>query len=173
MTPPRPPLRRRPLTPLRVVLDRRRENSIDSRAGIAAEGVRRGTTTAQPRPFQLVRRVDVSGVSGTGVVAEGVQFTDGSVALRWTGATPATSVWDHGIESMLAVHGHGDASVVEWLDHSSFHRSPMAAGRVPVDFEYPLSTGLRVPTASVDGLCVRCWAAWPCFCPDLFEPAVP
>jgi len=173
MTQPKPPLRRRPLAPPQFVRDGRREISIVGRAGIAAEEVRRRATSAQPRPFQLVRRVDISGVSGTGVVAEGVQFTDGSVALRWTGATPATSVWDHGIESMLAVHGHGDASVVEWLDHSSFHLSPMEGRRVPVDFEYPLSTGLRVPTASVDGLCMQCWAAWPCFCPDPVERAVP
>src|SRR4051794_16547249 len=33
--------------------------------------------------FELHRDQDISGVSGVGVVAEGVAFTDGTVALRW------------------------------------------------------------------------------------------
>ncbi len=40
------------------------------------------------RLFQLDRVKDISGVSGTGLVAEGVEFEDGQVVLRWynTGA---------------------------------------------------------------------------------------
>lgn len=45
------------------------------------------------RRFRLIRHHDVSGVSGTGPVAEGVQFTDGAVALRWYGDYPTTTVW--------------------------------------------------------------------------------
>ncbi|WP_329001164.1 hypothetical protein OHA18_42855 [Kribbella sp. NBC_00709] len=67
------------------------------------------------RRFRLIRHQDVSGVSGTGPVAEGVQFTDGSVALRWYGDYPTTTVWD-GIDSVIAIHGHGGATEVEWLD---------------------------------------------------------
>jgi hypothetical protein len=67
------------------------------------------------RRFRLIRHQDVSGVSGTGPVAEGVQFTDGAVALRWYGDYPTTTVWD-GIESVIAIHGHGGAAEVEWLD---------------------------------------------------------
>jgi hypothetical protein len=57
------------------------------------------------RRFQLVRYVDPSGVSGTGIVAEGVQFTDQTVTLRWCSGRPATTVWN-GIDDVLAVHGH-------------------------------------------------------------------
>ncbi|MFF1820630.1 hypothetical protein ACFVWG_25215 [Kribbella sp. NPDC058245] len=57
-------------------------------------------------------------MSGTGPVAEGVQFTDGSVALRWYGDYPTTTVWD-GIESVVAIHGHGGATEVEWIDPES------------------------------------------------------
>jgi hypothetical protein len=32
--------------------------------------------------FMLRRTEDVSGLSGTGMVAEGVEFTDGRVAMR-------------------------------------------------------------------------------------------
>ncbi|MGH3383575.1 MAG: hypothetical protein ACRDO1_03255 [Nocardioidaceae bacterium] len=67
------------------------------------------------RRFQLVRFVDHSGVSGTGVVAEGVEFTDGGVALHWTGGRPATAVWPD-LGSVVAVHGHSGSTVVRWLD---------------------------------------------------------
>jgi len=67
------------------------------------------------RRFRLIRHHDVSGVSGTGPVAEGVQFTDGAVALRWYGDYPTTTVWD-AIESVIAIHGHAGATEIEWLD---------------------------------------------------------
>jgi hypothetical protein len=69
----------------------------------------------RPRTFELVRYRDLSGVSGTGVVAEGCVFTDGSVALRWRGTNPATAVWPD-VESVLAVHGHQGATEVRWLE---------------------------------------------------------
>lgn len=59
------------------------------------------------RAFTLVRDTDVSGVSGTGVVAEGVEFTDGTVALRWVGKNPTSVVFhDNGIASVKQIHGH-------------------------------------------------------------------
>jgi hypothetical protein len=67
------------------------------------------------RRFRLIRHHDVSGVSGTGPVAEGVQFTDAAVALRWYGDYPTTTVWDS-IESVIAIHGHHGATEVEWYD---------------------------------------------------------
>lgn len=70
-----------------------------------------------PRPFVLLRRTDVTGVSGTGVVAEGVEFADGSVALRWLSEWPTSVVFhDRGIASVEHVHGHGGATEVVWLD---------------------------------------------------------
>ena len=68
-----------------------------------------------PRTFELVRYRDLSGVSGTGVVAEGCVFSDGSVALRWRGDNPATAVWPD-IDSVLAVHGHQGATEVRWIE---------------------------------------------------------
>jgi hypothetical protein len=67
------------------------------------------------RRFGLRRYSDVSGVSGTGIVADGVLFEDGSVALRWRGKAPATAVWAS-IELMLVAHGHEGATVIEWYD---------------------------------------------------------
>jgi hypothetical protein len=67
------------------------------------------------KAFRLVRAVDVSGVSGTGVVAEGIRFTDGAVAMRWCVADmpPSTTVWAR-LEDMLRVHGHSGTTFVDW-----------------------------------------------------------
>lgn len=68
-----------------------------------------------PRRFHLVRRKDPSGVSGTGVVAEGAVWSSGAVALHWPGHPRATSVWGS-LEDLVAAHGHNGSTVVEWLD---------------------------------------------------------
>lgn len=69
-----------------------------------------------PRCFQLVRHIDVSGISGTGVVAEGVEWSDGTVALHWGGRYPTTTVWPDGVHALLTVHGHNGATTIRWLD---------------------------------------------------------
>lgn len=51
-----------------------------------------------PRTFVLNRHRDISGVSGTGLVAEGVVWSDGAVALRWPGDNPTTVAFETGIE---------------------------------------------------------------------------
>lgn len=69
------------------------------------------------RRFELHRDQDVTGVSGEGVVADGVEFPDGTVALRWRGGWPTSVVFhDRGIEAVEAVHGHGGATRIVWLD---------------------------------------------------------
>lgn len=71
------------------------------------------------RRFELHRDADVTGVSGTGVVAEGIAFTDGTVALRWRSAWPTSVVFhDRGVEAVEAVHGHGGQTRIVWLDES-------------------------------------------------------
>lgn len=69
------------------------------------------------RRFELHRDTDVSGVSGTGLVAEGVEFTGGTVALRWHGRWPTSVVFhDRGIDAVRQVHGHDGRTRVVWLD---------------------------------------------------------
>ncbi len=67
------------------------------------------------RRFVLERDRDVSGVSGTGVVAEGVEFDDGKVCLRWRGKHRSLVMWDE-IESVLVIHGHDGATRLVWVD---------------------------------------------------------
>lgn len=73
------------------------------------------------RRLVLRRLVDVSGVSGTGVVAYGVQFPDGSVVLRWDTKVRSTVFYDS-IEDVEAITGHGGSTVIEWTDETSAAR---------------------------------------------------
>ena len=45
-------------------------------------------------------------MSGTGIVAEGVQFQDGSCVLRWISCTSATGIYHSAVE-MIHIHSHG------------------------------------------------------------------
>lgn len=77
------------------------------------------------RLFVLDRDEDETGVSGCGVVAEGVEFGDGTVALRRRptvfaeqarGVTAtSTAVWAC-IADVETIHGHGGRTRVVWLD---------------------------------------------------------
>lgn len=68
------------------------------------------------RTFTLQREEDVSGVSGTGTVAEGAVFADGKVAMRWiVGMHKSTAIFDS-IEDVVHIHGHEGATLVHWED---------------------------------------------------------
>ena len=67
------------------------------------------------RRFHLIRTEDLSGVSGTGIVAEGVEFENGKVAICWTSKYHICSIIDN-MHTLEAVHGHGGTSHVEFLD---------------------------------------------------------
>lgn len=69
----------------------------------------------RPRIFSLVRDHDVTGVSGTGSVADGVLWPDGTVSLRWAGPRPSTVFWDS-LEDAEYVHGHGGHTRIVWDD---------------------------------------------------------
>ncbi len=72
------------------------------------------------RRFELHRDTDVTGVSGAGIVAEGIQWVETDVvALRWTSLWPTSVVFhERGLASVEAVHGHGGATRIVWLDES-------------------------------------------------------
>lgn len=70
------------------------------------------------RAFVLQRDEDVTGVSGTGVVAEGIEFSDGVVALRWCiGEHRSTVIWPS-IAAVEAIHGHDGKTRVTWVKGS-------------------------------------------------------
>lgn len=67
------------------------------------------------RLFDLYRIEDESGVSGTGTVAQGVEFDDGTIVMRWLTKNRSTAVYEN--ETMLeAIHGHNGKTKVMWRD---------------------------------------------------------
>lgn len=74
-----------------------------------------GSEWKPPRRFHLFRNHDVSGISGTGLIAEGAVWSSGAVALHWPGHPRATSVWAS-IHDVIEVHGHEGATEIQWLD---------------------------------------------------------
>jgi len=68
------------------------------------------------RTFTLERYEDPSGVSGTGVIADGVQWPDGSVSLRWRGEWPTITFHERGIDSVQTIHGHQGATEIRWQE---------------------------------------------------------
>lgn len=67
------------------------------------------------RRFYLKRVVDHSGISGTGRVAEGVEFSTGWVALTWLTAVTSMAFYPS-LDAVRAIHGHGGATEVVFLD---------------------------------------------------------
>jgi hypothetical protein len=101
----------------------------------------------KPHTFELIRHADISGVSGTGTVAEGCVFTDGSVALRWRGRNPSTAVWPD-LDSIIAVHGHSGSTVVRWLDVSEVEPVP-GTDLLPGEVAHLVATGRPTREPSV------------------------
>ncbi|MET9517454.1 hypothetical protein [Streptomyces sp. NPDC002994] len=72
-------------------------------------------TDQLPRRFTLVRNIDETGVSGTGVIVEGLEFTDGTVALRWLTGTTSTAIYAS-MRDVETIHGHGGKTRIVWID---------------------------------------------------------
>ncbi|MFF3884092.1 hypothetical protein [Streptomyces sp. NPDC001914] len=91
--------------------------------------------------FRVYRDRDVSGISGTGVIAEGCQFSTGWVVTHWLDQPPMnepkTDVWYHkGTGPITKVHGHGGATRIVWTSEEDQARRKLAAGIVQA-FDVP------------------------------------
>jgi hypothetical protein len=67
------------------------------------------------RRFYLVRDEDISGVSGCGVVAEGVCFSTGRAVLVWVTVYRSVAIYDS-MECLVSIHGHDGKTRIVWLD---------------------------------------------------------
>ncbi|MCX4615733.1 hypothetical protein [Streptomyces mirabilis] len=88
---------------------------------------------AVPLRLFLRRHQDVSGVSGEGHIADGVQWPDGTVSLRWRGPHPKIDFCDRGIDTAEFVHGHGGMTEIVFVDQPGEvpAPAPAAAGSAP------------------------------------------
>lgn len=68
------------------------------------------------RRFYFNRKADPSNFSGTGLVLEGVQHSDGRVQARWIVGQHRSNVQYDSIEDAIAIHGHGGDTEIVWVD---------------------------------------------------------
>ena len=83
-------------------------------------------TEHYPRRFELVRTEDVSGTSGEGVVAVGVEYPDGAVHMQWRNAENESLTTSSngcafkpapdGAQATEEIHGHGGRTEIRWID---------------------------------------------------------
>jgi hypothetical protein len=64
--------------------------------------------------FYLNRIKDISGISGTGRIAEGFVFDNGVVAMTWLTKFTSTSVYQS-VEDVEKIHGHEGATEIQWV----------------------------------------------------------
>jgi hypothetical protein len=83
------------------------------------------------RRFELHRDEDASGVSGTGVVAQGIEFGDGTCVLRWLTGTSSTGMYANARDVCL-IHGHGGRTRLVWLDPARITVQYLPGGPVEV-----------------------------------------
>lgn len=81
--------------------------------------------------FHFYRIEDESGVSGTGPVVEGVEFTNGWCALRWL-SNKSSICFYRSMEDVRAIHGHGGKTeiVVHDLEPLRRRRSETSDARM-------------------------------------------
>ena len=67
------------------------------------------------RRFLLIRKEDLSGVSGTGEVAEGAVFSNGLTVIRWLREPYALNIYQN-LKDMIQVHGHEGRTQIFFID---------------------------------------------------------
>ncbi len=65
------------------------------------------------RTFYLLRKEDISGVSGTGIVAYGAVLPSGKVVMEWCSFHSTMTIFNN-LEDLVKIHGHGDATEVKF-----------------------------------------------------------
>lgn len=81
------------------------------------------------RTFHLHRDEDESGVSGTGVVAEGAIYSNTKIVLSWLTVHKSMCIYDS-LAEMMAIHGHGSKTRLMWDDEPP---APKPAKRTVLD----------------------------------------
>ncbi len=71
--------------------------------------------------FHFYRIEDHSGVSGTGPVVEGVQFSNGWCVLRWISQRSSVGFYQS-LDDVKAIHGHGGGTEIIIHDFESLEK---------------------------------------------------
>lgn len=72
------------------------------------EGMADGEPVSRPkfRRYAYFRHKDISNFSGTGLVFEVAEFSDGHAAIHWLGDRPLTTPHPNGIKEIMEIHDH-------------------------------------------------------------------
>jgi hypothetical protein len=70
------------------------------------------TTTKR---FVLNRTQDATGTSGTGIIADGVEFPSGKCVIHFRPAPGSIIIFDS-VADMESVHGHNGQTQIVWID---------------------------------------------------------
>lgn len=66
--------------------------------------------------FVLEREDDETGISGTGIIVEGIIWSDGTVAYRWLSDVATTTIANR-IQDVIFLHGHDGKTKIRYLMH--------------------------------------------------------
>lgn len=72
------------------------------------------TVVPTARLFHLVRQSDISGVSGTGVVAIGTEYPNGKCTISWLHEVSCIGVYDS-MSQLITIHGHEGRTTVAYI----------------------------------------------------------
>lgn len=67
------------------------------------------------KTFIFWRSEDVSGISGTGKVAEGCVFDSGECVVHWLGTKGSINIY-HNFDDLIAIHGHSGKTEILFDD---------------------------------------------------------
>lgn len=86
--------------------------------------------------FHFYRIEDHSGVSGTGPVVEGVQFSNGWCALRWISQRSSVAFYQS-LDDVKAIHGHGGRTEIIVHDFEALEkrRTPVQEANLEIFME--------------------------------------
>ena len=74
------------------------------------------------RNFFLYRTEDETGISGNGIVAEGVEFLNKKCVLCWSNRLGSIGIYDN-IGEVIAIHGHAGKTKIIWRDYEAAIRT--------------------------------------------------
>lgn len=90
--------------------------------------------------FILVRDNDLTGISGTGIVAQGVVLPSGKVVMEWRKPHQSIGIYEN-IGEVEAIHGHNGATRIVF-------NAPILEGQIvySADGWYDAATGEKLNT---------------------------
>ena len=69
------------------------------------------------KQFHLWREEDISGISGTGRVAEGVVFPNGRCVMAWSTEPTSIAIYES-LADLISIHSHGGSTKVIMEDEA-------------------------------------------------------